>query len=655
MLACAADAIFASWGASGRGYSPRVADAEEQQETLAAPLSDAKEEAARPRLASATAVPERYVGRGEIGRGGMGTVEAWSDPHIGREVAAKVLIQDAPGYQERFLHEARTQGSLAHPAIVPVHDLSFLPDGRPFFTMQRVHGVTLAAILAGRAQGNELVSRFSTRKLLEALARIALAVDYAHRRDVVHRDLKPANLMLGDFGEVYVLDWGIARRGAGVASSATPAGPEMPAPPGVTAHGTLLGTPGYMAPEQARGGGEVDARADVYALGCVLFEILARTPLHEGSRITDLLVSTLSESTERSPARRAGTEDIPPELDLLCLSATEPVAASRLPSARDLADGIERYLEGDRDLAARAAAAEEHALRAAGDAEIALGGMNEGRGVTTAEAERARRRALYEVGRAMALSPQHPGATRTLVALLTEPPAVLPREVQVELDDIVTEHVRVGGRTGAVAYGVAALIFAILLAVGVVQWATGAWLPVVLFGGAALTSYAFSRLPQPGTQHSVVMLVLSTFAITSLSTIFSPFFGVPTAVCVNTMLFVLSNERRIRRFVVPIGALGVLLPILGELIGLTPPSYRVESGTIVLLPRFMAFTQTSVVVLTLSFVLTTVIAALALGPFRDDLDREQRRSRLLSWQLRQFVPSASPAPTEGTRGGPSPT
>lgn len=584
-------------------------------------------------LGARTEVPERYSARGEIGRGGMGTVEAWHDPHIGREVAAKILLDDDPRHRERFLREARTQGGLDHPAVVPVHDLAWMPDGRPFFTMQRVRGVTLFSILAGRAQGTELSQRFSTRKLLEALARIALAVDYAHQRGVIHRDLKPANLMLGEFGEVYVLDWGIARTRTqvGDAETSSPSIGTPSAAVGMTAEGSLLGTPGYMSPEQARGGGEVDLRSDVYALGCVLFEILTASTLHVGSRVTDLLVSTLSESTERSPATRSPGTDVAPELDQLCLSATHFDREQRLPTMRALADAIERYLEGDRDQAARALAADGHAARASEHAGLAL---------ASSASEDARREALYEVGRALALAPEHPEATATLVALLTEPPAALPSEVQGELDDLVSEHVRVGGRIGAVAYGVSALVFALLLGLGVIRWETGAWLPVLLFGAAGAVSFVFSRLPRPTTNHSLAMLVLSTLAITSLSTVFSPFLGVPTAVCVNTMLFVLSNERRIRGPVVAFGALGVVLPFVGEWMGITPPSFRIDDGAVVLLPRFMQFTELSVAVMLFSFVLTTALGALALGPFRDDLDREQRRSRLLSWQLRQFVPRA---------------
>src|SRR5262249_34851822 len=200
------------------------------------------------------------------------------DARIGRDVAMKIVrVREGapPDHQARFLREARVQGQLEHPAIVPVYDLGRDPDGRAFCTMKRVNGATPEESLDRRAAGEaDAAARYGRRKLLAAFVQVGLAVDYAHSRGVVHRDLKPANIMLGDFGEVYVLDWGLARvsgeeeRGAGAAATVEGSGAIQ------TEFGAVLGTPGYMAPEQARGGRDVDARADVYALGSMLFEIL---------------------------------------------------------------------------------------------------------------------------------------------------------------------------------------------------------------------------------------------------------------------------------------------------------------------------------------------------------------------------------------------
>jgi serine/threonine protein kinase len=156
---------------------------------------------------------ERYQASGVIGKGGMGEVRLYKDLRISRYVAVKVLrdkLRSSPEYRSRFVLEARLQGQLEHPSIVPVHDLGVTPEGELFFSMARVRGVTLRAALETVRAGDH-GARFVRRRLLTAFSSVCLAVDYAHCRGVVHRDLKPENVMLGDFGEVYVLDWGIAK------------------------------------------------------------------------------------------------------------------------------------------------------------------------------------------------------------------------------------------------------------------------------------------------------------------------------------------------------------------------------------------------------------------------------------------------------------
>src|SRR5688572_17485566 len=159
----------------------------------------------------------RYELGRQIGEGGMGTVVLCSDRAIGRRVAMKLVRGTASGPAKleddaRFLREARIQGQLEHPSIVPVYDVGRNDAGAAFFTMKRVGGVTLAEVIARlRAHDPEFVERFTLRRLLEAMGRVCLAIQFAHERGVLHRDLKPANVMLGEVGEVYVLDWGIAR------------------------------------------------------------------------------------------------------------------------------------------------------------------------------------------------------------------------------------------------------------------------------------------------------------------------------------------------------------------------------------------------------------------------------------------------------------
>src|SRR3954467_1599549 len=212
------------------------------------------------------ALPDPGYQIGElIGRGGMGEVVVAQDQRIGREVAIKRIRSLDPSSDavNRFLREARIQARLDHPAIVPVYELGTDADGRPYFTMKRLAGVTLS---------RKLSENGPVQPLLRAFVDVCLAIQLAHSRGVVHRDLKPSNIMLGDYGEVYVLDWGVARV---LTETRRTTGPSLVVDPddGTTV-GAILGTPGYMAPEQVRGH-EAGSKADVYALGAILFEILA--------------------------------------------------------------------------------------------------------------------------------------------------------------------------------------------------------------------------------------------------------------------------------------------------------------------------------------------------------------------------------------------
>lgn len=220
------------------------------------------------RIAGAAEGPGgRYQLREEIGRGGMGVVYRAHDRELQRDVALKVLRAGADsGDLARRLHrEARVLASLEHPGMVPVHDVGVLADGLGFYVMKLVRGRRLDEWAAGSPPLTER---------LRAFERICETVAFAHAHGVVHRDLKPGNVMLGAFGEVLVLDWGVAKvlSDASLASGAT-------AVDGETAAGTVLGTPGYMAPEQAAGDARaIDARTDVYALGGLLHFLLACSP-----------------------------------------------------------------------------------------------------------------------------------------------------------------------------------------------------------------------------------------------------------------------------------------------------------------------------------------------------------------------------------------
>jgi tetratricopeptide (TPR) repeat protein len=227
---------------------------------------------------------------GELGRGGMGVVYQARDPALGRDIAIKVLREDyrgRPDAEQRFLAEAQVTGQLQHPGVPPVHQVGRLADGRPFLAMKLIQGRTLAELLQERASPGDDLPRF-----LAVFEQACQAVAYAHSRGVIHRDLKPANVMVGAFGEVQVLDWGLAkvRPAAGAAEETGAAEPSTvstvrTAAPGLSSQdGAVLGTLAYMAPEQARGEAErLDERCDVFGLGAILCEVLTGQPPYRGA------------------------------------------------------------------------------------------------------------------------------------------------------------------------------------------------------------------------------------------------------------------------------------------------------------------------------------------------------------------------------------
>ena len=230
----------------------------------------------------------RYVLGDEIARGGMGVVYLATDTILSREVAVKVLqTRFAPGSgtARRFADEARIAAQLQHPAIPPVHDLGILPDGRPFLAMKLIKGQTLEALLKARPDPSAERGRF-----VAVFEQICQALAYAHAHDVIHRDLKPANVMVGAFGEVQVMDWGLAKvltnredEQSAPDPDATTGGTDIislrDTEGTLTQAGSILGTPAFMPPEQAVGAvGKINEQSDVFGLGAVLAVILTGRP-----------------------------------------------------------------------------------------------------------------------------------------------------------------------------------------------------------------------------------------------------------------------------------------------------------------------------------------------------------------------------------------
>ncbi|MCA9545612.1 MAG: SUMF1/EgtB/PvdO family nonheme iron enzyme, partial [Myxococcales bacterium] len=284
-----------------------------------------------------------------IARGGMGRIVSAEDPNLGRTVAMKLLLQgkaEHTGIQLRFTEEAQITGQLQHPNIVPVHELGLTPDGDLYFTMKRVNGRTLRDILRQIRRRDEVTVRTYTRsRLLNAFKQVCLGVAYAHSRGVVHRDLKPSNIMFGDFGEVLIMDWGLAK----ILPRALP-GKVQSHRSGqsrwATRHGEVIGTPGYMPPELALGQlDDVDERADLYSLGAILYEIVTLRPTYTGRDARTILKKMLQEPLI-PPSERAPELDVPPDIEAICLKCLAKPIKERYASALELHDAIEAFLEG---------------------------------------------------------------------------------------------------------------------------------------------------------------------------------------------------------------------------------------------------------------------------------------------------------------------
>lgn len=303
------------------------------------------------RVADADGGPlQPYLIEGELGRGGMGVVLRAADQDLGRSVAMKVLLNPSnPRAVRRFAQETRITAQLDHPGIVPVHDRGVDRQGRPWFTMRLVRGRSLDEILDLLARRDaEAEAEFTLPRLVRILVEVANAVAYAHDKGVIHRDLKPHNLMVGRYGEVQVMDWGLARlmSGAGGDDPETGRMTQADSHGDQTLDGTVRGTPAYMPPEQAKGEtSRLDQRCDVYALGAILFEMLTLTPPYRGKNAQAILRLVVEGELE-SPDRRAPGRDIPRALTAVVMQAMAWHPADRYPSAAALRRDLEAWLDG---------------------------------------------------------------------------------------------------------------------------------------------------------------------------------------------------------------------------------------------------------------------------------------------------------------------
>lgn len=323
-------------------------------------------------------IADRYEDRGPIGRGGMGEVRRVFDRRLECELAMKILagrLVSNQGARSRFLAEAKLTARLQHPYIVAVHDRGELEDGRLWFTMREVHGRTLAHVIDDLHDGVRdgrwpTEGEMTLHRAIDAFRRLCEGVAFAHAHGVVHRDLKPSNLMVGELGEVQVMDWGLAKR---VGHAETPRRSQPPEDPSLTQDGELVGTPAYMSPEQARGLPFIGPPSDVWSLGACLRRILTnRPPVPGGSPA--VLASIITGRIKPLDVNGDGHPPLPLPLVTICERAMATPPDARFADAAELARELGAWLEGARrrerarEIVAEASALEPHVQRLRFDA-----------------------------------------------------------------------------------------------------------------------------------------------------------------------------------------------------------------------------------------------------------------------------------------------
>lgn len=557
-------------------------------------------------------LPERYGDSMLLDEGGMGHVLLAHDRSMRRDVAVKRLRSEYAAREDlriRFLREAEVQGGLEHPGVVPIYDVGDAPDGAPFFAMKRLQGQTLHAILNAVAAGDPVAAaRFPLRRRIEIFESVCQTLLFAHHSGVVHRDVKPANIMVGEFGEVYLLDWGIAKIMA------------QPTLEQQTRTGEQMGTPGYMAPEQAIGSLDVDEGADVYSLGVVLFELLTLQPLFSGDADTKIRL-TLQDQSD-SPAERSPLLDIPSELDQLCREAITFDPQSRLANVREVHARILGWLDGERTALERARLAQVHTARA-----------TQLEGVDPAAA-------LRELSAALAIDPSDRDAMAGLLRLLAAPNEATP-EAEAALKARATDN--------------------LVRSVGKTYWAYAAYMPCIAFiylagirsvplfaalvATLALTAVtgALVRL-RPSNSTLAVASGFGFAVLAMISTLAGPF-SMATGIVVGNgaSLILATRATRAQRWVLVLAsAIALGLPYILALLGISPMPYRIDAGVLITEPVMANFDPLWTMATAALATAVSVSATYHLvGQAVDRLKRAEREAFLRAWRLGKLLPAGA--------------
>lgn len=284
----------------------------------------------------------RYLDLGVLTANAGGELRRLKDRTLDRVVIAKILAGSRHRGDRvmRFLREARVTAQLDHPGILPIYEFGQVPDGRCYYTMKEVRGATFSAVL--HASLEEAPGGWPFRRLIDAVRRMGDALGFAHARAVLHRDMKPANVMVGEFGEVYVVDWGLTK----ILGDPEGADPEVSPDPITTQHGWVLGTPSYMAPEQAHGDLEaISPATDVYGLGAILYETLCGHPPYGGDH-AEAVVRAVRRGPPPPLSERAGRRRIPDDLESIVGVAMARDPNHRYPDGTAFARALGDWLDG---------------------------------------------------------------------------------------------------------------------------------------------------------------------------------------------------------------------------------------------------------------------------------------------------------------------